>query len=88
MHRCAEALAGHAQVPEAELLDVLDPRAQPKAFPGETCGDTRPVSFQYVPATALWEQYRFGGYYLKTHTDVSQVPGPGHDVCCAVRVAA
>jgi hypothetical protein len=61
------------QVPETELLDLVDPHAKPKVFPGETCGKTRPASFHYVPATALWEQYRFGGYYLKTHKDISQV---------------
>ena len=69
-------LACH-QAPDMKLLDSLDPQARLKEIQAEACTDTRPVSFHFVPATALWSSIRFGGYDLKTHQDISQVPWLG-----------
>lgn len=64
------------QVPQTELVDIVDPNAQPKDFPAQTCGETRPASFQYLPATGFQPQYRFMGFYTKyVNTDLSQVSG-------------
>ena len=39
-----------AQPPSVELLDMRDPSAEVKAFPG-VCGETPPATFQFIPAT-------------------------------------
>lgn len=64
-------------MPWTELLDLVDPNAEPKDFPGQTCGDTRPVSFVFVPATGFQPTHRFMGMYMHkkygNHTDLSKV---------------
>lgn len=72
----AQLLLSLDEVPRTELLDLVDPNAEPKEFPGRTCGDTRPVSFVFVPATGFQPTHRFMGMYMDkkygNHTDLSK----------------
>lgn len=64
---------------------MLDPDAMPKDFPADTCGRTRPVGFQFIPATGFWPTYRFMTPFMEHHKDLSKVRHAAH-VCLALLV--
>lgn len=75
------------QVPETELVDMVDPEAKPKMFPGDTCGKTPPVGFQYVPNTGFEPSHRFLKPYMDHHQDLSKVLRPPPTSCVHAQLA-